>query len=129
MMPVDAMQRVTPKQRAAVRALLTARTLADAAHAAGVGHRTLARWMTQPAFRDALSQAEGAVLDGISRRLLGLADEATDVLQARMSDATTPATQLRATTAALDFALRLRELQSVEARLARLEDALLGGTI
>jgi DNA-binding transcriptional LysR family regulator len=119
---------LTTRQRRAVVALLQARNIGEAAKAAGIGQRTLYRWLADPLFRGELLTAEGDMIDQAARRLVGLQDGAIDVLQAELADPTTsPAVRLRAAQAVLDYLLKLRELRDTEARLTALEKAVLSG--
>jgi len=108
--------------------LLTCRGVAEAAAAAGVGKRTLFRWLAQDdQFRAALAAEEGRVLDGVTRRLLALADAATDHLAGVLTGPmTTDQTRLRAIDMILSHLLRLRELNTLEERVSRLEEAIHG---
>lgn len=111
------------KQVKAISALLSHRTQAEAACAAGIGERTLATWLTQPQFQTALRAAEGDAIDAAVREMLSLQGDAIDVLAGLMSDVEVKASvRLRAAQITLDNLLRLRELRNVEARLARLEE-------
>lgn len=115
---------LTHRQQAAVRALLACKSVAEAAQRAGVGERTLYRWLADPAFRAALSAAEGDLLDAATRRLLGLQEGAIEVFEAVLKDASAaPSARLRAAQAVLDHLLKLRELRDVEQRLTALEQA------
>ncbi|MFM8320970.1 MAG: transposase family protein [Chloroflexota bacterium] len=117
---------LTPRQQRTIAALLQARNVSDAARMAGVGERTLYRWMGDPLFRAALASAEGDAIDQATRRLVGLQDGAIDLLQAMLEDPTAAAAvRLRAAQSVLDYLLKLRELRDVEARLAALEKAVL----
>lgn len=113
---------LTSRQRKAIAALLTSGDIKSAAVTAGIGARTLYRWMTLPEFRAALLEAEGDAIDAATRRLLTLQTPAIDVLETTMSDRESPpAVRLRAAQSVLDYLLRLRELRNVEDRLAALE--------
>lgn len=115
---------LTHRQQAAVRALLACKSVAEAAQLARVGERTLYRWLADPAFRAALSAAEGDLLDAATRRLLGLQEDAIEVFEAVLKDARVSASaRLRAAQAVLDYLLKLRELRDVEQRLTALEQA------
>jgi len=113
---------LTPKQRKAVEALLTTGEVAAAAQAAGVARDTLYRWLKQPAFLRAVREAEARAVDDLSRLLVRLGRTATATLARAMNDASTPwATRVRAADATLSRILQLRELATLEARVAELE--------
>ena len=113
---------LTPRQRTAVAALLTTGEVTAAAQAAGVSRETLHRWLKQPAFLEAVRAAEAEALDELSRSLVGLGREARATLAAAMQDPSAPwATRVRAADASLGRLLQLRELATLEARVAELE--------
>jgi len=115
---------LTAKQQRAVRVLLTSKSVGEAAQLAGVGERTLFRWLTEPPFKAALSVAEGELLDVATRRLLGLQDKAIETFENVLKDEeATQVVRLRAAQAVLDYLLKLRELRNVEQRLTALEQA------
>lgn len=115
---------LTTKQKQAIAALLSSRNVKEAAHAAHVSERSLYRWLTLPAFRAAVLEAEGNAIDWATRRLIGLQDGAIDTLESVLNDFQAGAgVRLRAAQAVLDYLLRLRELRNIEERLAVLEKA------
>ncbi len=118
-------ERLTPKQRAFVRALLTERDTRAAARAVGIGETTAYRWLRAPHVRAAIFETEGAALEAATRGLLRLASEAVNTLDAAMSDqeAATGA-RIRAADIVLARLLQLRELVQIEARVTALETAL-----
>lgn len=120
---VSESKKLTPKQEQAIRALLTSKNVGEAAVAAGVSERTLYRWLTDPAFRAALSVAEGDLLDAATRRLLTLQDDAIGAFEDVLTGGpdVTDTARLRAAQAVLDYLLKLREMRSVEERLTALE--------
>jgi hypothetical protein len=71
-------EKLTPRQRRAIAALLSSRDVKAAALAAKVGARTLYRWLDDQSFRNALSAAESEAIDTATRRLIGLEDSAVD---------------------------------------------------
>lgn len=118
------LQRLSPRQRKAVEALLTTGDATAAAQAAGIARDTLYRWMGQPLFLEAVRAAEAQALDDLSRILVRLGRTAAGTLAKAMSDAATPmATRVRAADATLGRLLQLRELATLEARVAELEHA------
>lgn len=113
-----------PKQRLAVSALLTEKSITRAAEKAGIGERTLYRWMTQAQFRTALLTEEDKVIDSTVRRLLSMADLAVSTLEMLLAEGgVAHGVKLRAAQTALDTMLKLRELRDIENRLAALEEA------
>ncbi len=121
----DSTGELTTKQQRAVQTLLTAKSIGDAAALAHVGERTLFRWLTEPAFRAALSVAEGDLLDAATRRLLGLQDKAIETFESVLdSEEANLAVRLKAAGQVLDYLLKMRELRNVEHRLTALEQTL-----
>lgn len=114
---------LTPAQRRAVAALLTERNTRAAAEKAKVAERTLYRWLADARFTQALTEAEGEVIAGATRRLLQLQDLAIDAVDVIFQDKdAAPAAKLRAAALVIDGLLKLRELRNVERRLAALEN-------
>jgi len=110
------------KQRRAVAALLTTGDVSAAARETGVSRETLHRWMRQPAFLEAVREAEADALDELSRSLVRLGRTATGTLEAAMGDPAAPwPTRVRAADAVLGRLLQLRELATLETRVAELE--------
>ena len=111
------------KKRQAVAALLTAPTVAEAARVAGVAERTIYRWLAgDAAFVADLRAAEETAIDHAARRLVGLQDDAIALLGDVVADADAAAgVRVRAASLIVDLALRLRELRSLEERVAALE--------
>lgn len=115
------------KQAKAIGALLSSKTVAEAAQQAEVGERTLTRWLSSDSqFRQALSLAEGDLIDSASRRLLQIQTGAIDTIEGMLADdaEVSDAVRLRAAQAALDYLLKMRELRQIEQRLAALEQAM-----
>lgn len=118
---------LSTKQAKAISALLTTKSVVDAARLAEVGERTLARWLNEDrSFRQALSAAESGLIDNASRRLLQLQDGAIDAIEGFLAEGADVSdnVRLRAAQAALDYLLKLRELRDIEQRLSALEAAI-----
>jgi transposase-like protein len=115
-------EQLTLRQRRAVAALLTTGDVPAAAQEIGVDKATLYRWMQQRPFLEAVRTAEAGALDELSRSLVRLGRTAAGTLEAAMGDASAPwATRVRAADAVLGRLLQLRELATLEARVAELE--------
>jgi transposase-like protein len=115
--------KIAPHQQRAIAALLNTTSVAQAAQSVGIGERTLYRWMAEDEkFNAALTRAESELIAEATRRLLALQNRALGVIEGVLGNPLAqPATQLRAAALVLDYALKLRELHSVEARLSALE--------
>lgn len=113
------------KQHKAIAALLSAKDVQSAAQQAGVGERTLHRWLDEdPEFKAALREAEGRAIDDAVRRLVGATNSALSVVMVIMLDAKNPASvRLRAAISILDQMVKLVELNNFEQRIARLEES------
>jgi hypothetical protein len=113
---------LSAKQQRAIAALLTKPTIEEAAKAAGVSRATLYRWLAERAFQTALADAERRLLETTSRGLIALSTKALAVTEAVLDDQSVPAsTRLRAADVTLNRLLQLRELVSLEERIAALE--------
>jgi AcrR family transcriptional regulator len=72
----------TPAQEAALTALLTGKSVTDAAAAAGVGRTTVYRWLAHdPAFQASLNQRRQEMQDALQARLMLLAVKAVDAVE------------------------------------------------
>lgn len=117
-------QTLTSKQRKAIEGLLLTGNVAGAAEHARCTRDSIYRWTKQPAFTQALREAESAAMDAVSRRLLRLAETAADTLDEAMTGgATPPAVRVRGASVVLGALLRVCELATLESRLAELEAA------
>jgi hypothetical protein len=115
---------LTTRQRRTIAALLAAKDVREAAKQARVPERTLYTWMTEPAFKTALYEAEGHLIDAATRKLLRYQDAALTTIITIMADKLIlPAVRLRAAQTILEQLLKLRELRDIEGRLAALEEA------
>lgn len=114
---------LTPAQRRALAALLAERDIRSAAAAAGVGERTLYRWMGEEPFQQALKQAQDELFSHLLRRLSHASVQAVTVLESAMREGELPQ-QVRAADIVLGKTLRARELLELEPRLRSLENAI-----
>jgi hypothetical protein len=112
------------KQEDAIAALLTQRNIEEAAHAAGIGVRTLLRWLRLPEFDAAYREARRAAFkQSIARLQQGSTAAATTLLK-MLVDAGTPASvRVRAAECILGHAIKAIEIEDIEARVTELERA------
>ena len=112
------------KKEAAVAALLSHRTIEDAAQAISIAPRTLLRWMQIAEFKAAFLEARrGAVDQATARMQQSTGAAATTVLRLMTDPAVPPAVRLRAAECVFDHALRAIEIEDIEARISELENA------
>ena len=110
------------KKDAAILALVTEPTIADAAKKAGISHATLHRWLQIKDFKDAYREAKREVVSAAIARLQRTATEAVDALRDVMNDAESPANaRVSAARAILELAIKAIELEDLEARVEQLE--------
>ena len=115
---------LTPKRRAFVRALLTERDIKSAAAAAGISETTAYRWAKDGDIQAAILDAEADALNTVTRGLIRLAGGAVGTLEDAMADSDARASaRVRAADIVLGRLLQLRELVTLEERIAALEEA------
>ena len=116
------------KMEEAIAALLSQRNIDDAARMAGIGTRTLLRWMKLPvfdaAYRLAKRQAYG---QSVARMQQASSAAATTLLKVMVDPATPPSTRVRAAESILTHAAKAIEIEDVEARVTALEQAAASG--
>lgn len=112
------------KQDEAIAALLTQRNIEDAARQAGIGGRTLIRWLKLPEFQTAYREARRAAFGQSIARLQQAASAAATTLLKIMVDPNAPAScRLRAADSVLFHAAKAIEIEDIEARVTELERA------
>ena len=110
------------KKEAAILALLTHRSLEEAARAAGIGINTLRRWMELAEFDAEYRKARRAAFWQSIARLQQASSAATATLLKIMVDPNAPAScRLRAADSVLDHATHGIEVEDIEVRVAELE--------
>jgi len=110
------------KKEEAIAALLSHRSIEDAARAIGVNPNTLLRWLEIPEFRDAFRKARREEVHQAVARLQQATGAASVTTLKLMADPNAPAAvRLRAAECVFDRAIRGIEIEDIEARLAALE--------
>ena len=111
-------------EQEAIVALLTHRTIEEAARSIGVDPKTLLRWMKEPDFDKAYRAAKRAAFGQSIARLHHLSSAAVSTLGKVMLDsATPPATKVRAADSILNHTAKAIEIEDIEARVTELERA------
>jgi hypothetical protein len=112
------------KKEEAIMALLTQRNIEEAARAAGIGTRTLIRWLKIPEFQAAYLEARRATVSQSNARLQQASSAAVSTLLKIMVDAGAPAAaRVRAADHVLDHSKQAIDAEDIEVRVAALEQA------
>lgn len=112
------------KKELAIAALLTNRSVEDAARAVDLNHNTLLNWLKIPAFVKEYRAARREVVNQAVARLQQATGAAGAVMLKLMTDPNVPAAvRLRAAECVFDRAIKGVELEDIEERVAELERA------
>ena len=112
------------KKEEAIAALLTQRNMEEAARMAGIGKRTLIRWLKLPEFQAAYREARRAAVSQSNARLQQASSAAVSTLLKIMVDVSAPASaRVRAADRILERAKQGLENEDIEVRVAALEQA------
>jgi hypothetical protein len=112
------------KKDEAIAALLSNRTVEDAARAAGIAPRTLWRWLRLAEFQAEFLQARRQAVSQAHARLQQSSGTAAAVLLKVMADPGTPAAvKVRAAACVLERSEQSLELDDILLRLQHLEEA------
>jgi hypothetical protein len=110
------------KKEEAVAALISHRTLEEAARAVGISPNTLLRWQQDPEFDAAFRKARRAAYGQTTARLHQASSAAVSAVLKIMVDPGAPAsTRLRAADIVLLQTAKAIEIEDMEMRLSRLE--------
>lgn len=110
------------KKEEAIAALLTQRSVEDAARVAEIGTQTLYRWMKEPEFQAAYLEARRATVSQSNARLQQASTAAVSTLLKIMVDTSSPAAaRVRAANSVLDHATGGIEIDDIQVRLTALE--------
>ena len=112
------------KREDAIAGLLSQRNVDEAARAAGVGARTLWRWLQDPEFQAAYRKARREAFgQSIARLQQGTSAAATTLLKTMIDPGTPASVRVRAAEAIFNHAAKAIEIEDIEARVAALETA------
>jgi transposase-like protein len=112
------------KQEDAIAALLTQRNVEEAARAAGIGTRTLLRWMKLAEFQTAYREARRAAFgQSIARLQQGTSAAATTLIKLLLDPNTPASVRARVADSIFNHAAKAIEIEDIEARVAALEAA------
>jgi hypothetical protein len=112
------------KKEEAIAALLTQRNIEEAARTAGIGTRTLLRWLKIPEFAAAYREARRQAFGQSIARLQQATSAAAATLMKIMVDPSAPASvRVRAADSIFNHSARAIEIEDIEARVSELERA------
>ena len=110
------------KKELAIAALLSQRSIEDAARVVGIGSKTLLQWLQVPEFQVAYHAARRQAVAQATARLQHASGAAVSLLLTVLLDGNAPtSSRVRAAHTVFEMSYRGVELDDVEARLAELE--------
>jgi phage terminase small subunit len=119
---------LSPRQRRFVAAMLTARTVREAAEAVGVTERTGLKYLANPTVKRALSHGLDQAMGQATREVVKAMTGALDTLREVHEDPESPTgARVSAARAILDAGPKLREALELAERVAALEQSLVAG--
>jgi hypothetical protein len=112
------------KSEQAIAALLTRPSIEDAARVAGVGEKTLRRWIQEPQFRARYLRARRESVHQALARIQQATGAAGTTILKLMTDTNVPAAvRLRAAECVFGLAVKGVEIEDIEVRVSELERA------
>ena len=112
-----------PRRKAAVAALAAGSSVQDATKKAGIGRRTLTRWLTNPKFAARVEALRTETITGAMSKLGASMSSAADALT-KLLDAPRAETRLKAAKAVLELGMKLKEHGEMVQRVTELEQRL-----
>jgi transposase-like protein len=111
------------KQDIAILALLTEKTMKEAAEKAGISEATLWRWMQEDQFKEKYQEAKSQAVAHVTARLRQSMTVAVDALMEMAENKKTPA-MARATACRtlLEFGFKAHEIENLQQRFEQLEE-------
>jgi hypothetical protein len=110
------------KKEEAVAALLTQRSIDEAAKATGIAANTLLKWMKDPDFQEVYREARREAFGQCIARLQYASSAAVSVMLKILADPSAPASaRLRAADMIVTHSAKAIEIDDVEARVSALE--------
>jgi len=118
---------LTARQRRMIAAMLTNKNIGEACEAAKVGRSTLARWLDQEPFINALRKAQGEAITQAGSALIAAQETAINTLIILAERARNEGVKRAAANDLLAYSLKFHDQAEIEDRLAALEKAVLNG--
>ena len=120
----DTRERLSAGQRRAITAMLSSTSVVEAAEEAGLHRRTIYRYLEAETFRLELRRRQDEALSGVTASLVGMAEDAVEVLHEVMTDNyANKSVRVRAALGWLRFVRDAVELEALTERVRRLEES------
>ena len=114
--------RLSGKQEKAIVALVSNKSIDDAAKSSGIGRTTFFKWLQDDAFQDAYRRARTKIVQQAIAKMQNASGLAVSVLEEIMSDKEAPpSTRVNAAKAVLETSLKAVELEDILRRIERIE--------
>jgi hypothetical protein len=117
---------LTNRQTRTIAVLVRARTVEEGAKMAGLSKTTIYAWLRLPAFREELARQKNQLMDVALGNLKSVVEKAVSVLTSLL-DSQSEAIRRGVANDVLGHALRGRELEELDGRLAKLEELVEAG--
>ena len=118
---------LTPRKRRLVAAMMTSRSVAEAAETASISLRSAWRYLSEPAVKAALSAALDDALAQVTRRTVDAMAGALDTLEAVQADReASPSSKVAAARTVMTAGPRLRQETELSERVQALEEKIGG---
>lgn len=114
---------LSANQEKAIAALLVTTSVSKAAKMAGLGERTIYRYLADDNFRNELRRRQEQILAAAIASLTGLIEEAVATLKQVFADPkASQSTKVRAALGVLQELRRIKEFEELEERITKLEE-------
>jgi hypothetical protein len=119
---MDGMRRLSRKQEKAILALVSSKTVEDAAKVSGIGRATLFKWLQEDVFKNAYRQARSEIVRHAIVQAQSSCSEAVNVLKEIMNSSKSPAsTRVSAAKAVLETSIKAVEVEDLISRIEKIE--------
>lgn len=117
---------LTANKKRMIAAMLTSKNIGVACETVGIGRTTLARWLAEDNFINALRKAQGEAITQAGSQLIAAQSEAINTLRILAERARNEGVKRAAANDLLAYSLKFHD-QDIEQRLSVLEKAVLDG--
>lgn len=119
---------LTSRQERAIVALISSPTIEGAAKAAKIGRVTLFKYLQEPLFQKVYREAKRQSVEHAIAKLQRVSTKAVDILEEIMRNRDAPASaRVTAAKTVLEMAVKAIEFETLEERIAALEDTYIRG--